>query len=117
VDTAGELLGVAPLLEVDGDLSLVPVEVAHHARAALREALSNVVRHSGAESVFVRVRSTGSKLVLHVADDGCGIPRGVSPRGLRHLEERAAAAGGRCEVTSSPRKGTTIMWEVPLPAV
>jgi signal transduction histidine kinase len=116
VDVAGELLGVRSLLEVDGDLADVPVAVADHARAALREALSNVVRHSGATSVLTRLRCQGSTLVLQVVDDGCGIPRDVTRRGLRHIEERAAAAGGRCEVTSCPRDGTTVTWEVPLPA-
>jgi signal transduction histidine kinase len=116
VDIVGELLGVRPRLEVDGDLADVPVAVADHARAALREALSNVVRHSGATSVLTRLRCQGSTLLLEVVDNGCGIPRGVTRRGLRHIEERAADVGGRCEVTSSPRNGTTVTWEVPLPA-
>ncbi|SHE67530.1 Histidine kinase-, DNA gyrase B-, and HSP90-like ATPase [Streptoalloteichus hindustanus] len=115
VDTAGELLGVRPALEVSGDVAGVPVPVADHARAALREALSNVVRHSGARSVVVRLVRDGYGLRLQVADDGCGIPPGVTRRGLRHLEERAVAAGGRCTVTSSPRSGTNVTWEVPLP--
>lgn len=112
---AGELLGVQPKLQINGDLTEVPTAVADHARAALREALSNVVRHSGARSVWVRVNRDVDGLRLQVADDGCGIPRGVTRRGLRHIEERAAAAGGRCRVASSPRSGTTVSWEVPLP--
>lgn len=114
VQIAGELLGRPPKLELDGDLGDVPVAVADHARAALREALSNVVRHSGAKTVLVRVRRGESGLLLQVTDDGCGIPRDVSKRGLRNMEERAVAAGGRCTVNSSPDSGTTITWEVPL---
>lgn len=114
VQIAGELLGRPPKLEIDGDLTDVPVPVADHARAALREALSNVVRHSGARTVLVRVRRSEPGLRLQVVDDGCGIPRDVSKRGLRNLEERAAAAGGRCTLTSSPDSGTTVTWEVPL---
>ncbi|MCI2418652.1 GAF domain-containing sensor histidine kinase [Saccharopolyspora sp. K220] len=116
VQIAGELLGRPPQLEIDGDLSAVPVPVADHARAALREALSNVVRHAGAQTVLVRVRRSESGLLLQVVDDGCGIPRDVSKRGLRNLEERAVAAGGRCAITSSPDSGTTVTWEVPLTA-
>lgn len=114
VQIAGESLGRPPKLEIEGTLSDVPVATADHARAALREALSNVVRHSGARSVLVRVRRSASELRLQVVDDGCGIPRDVSKRGLRHLEERAVAAGGRCGITSSPDSGTTVSWEVPL---
>lgn len=114
VEVAGELLGRAPQLEIDGDLGDVPVAVADHARAALREALSNVVRHSGARWVLVRVRRTRTGLSLQVVDDGCGIPRDVSKRGLRNMEERAHAADGRCTIHSSPSSGTTVTWEVPL---
>ncbi|QFZ16148.1 GAF domain-containing sensor histidine kinase [Saccharothrix syringae] len=114
--TAGELLGFEPEVRTEGDLVDVPAELADHARAALREALSNVVRHSGARRVGIAVRRTPDRLDLEVTDDGCGIPRGVAKRGLRHLGERALAAGGACEITSSPRTGTTIHWHVPLRA-
>lgn len=114
VRIAGELLGRPPQLDLHGDLTDVPVTVADHARAALREALSNVVRHSGARMVLIRVRRTDSGLFLQVTDDGCGIPKDVGKRGLRNMEERAVAAGGRCTIDSSPDSGSTITWEVPL---
>jgi signal transduction histidine kinase len=113
VATARELLGFEPDLEVLGDVAHVPVATADHARAALREALSNVVRHSGAHTVSVQLRRDINGLRLTVTDDGCGIPEGVSRRGLQHLEERAQQAGGRCAVDSSTR-GTTVRWEVPI---
>lgn len=113
VATAGELLGFPPVLEIDGELADVPADLADHARAALREALSNVVRHSGAHHVKVHIGRDGG-LRLTVSDDGCGIPEGVTHRGLKHLEERAEQAGGRCEIRSSPRRGTTVTWTVPL---
>jgi signal transduction histidine kinase len=114
VATAGELLGFEPSLELTGDLRDVPVAVADHTRAALREALSNVVRHSGAHTVAVTLCRDAEGLRLTVTDDGCGIPPGVTRRGLTHLEERARQAGGHCEVRSSARAGTTITWRVPL---
>jgi two-component system, NarL family, sensor histidine kinase DevS len=112
VAIAGELLGFAPTIDIDGDLADIPPALADHARAALREALSNVVRHSGAHHVTVHI-GLDNVLELVVADDGCGIPEGVTHRGLKHLEERAGQAGGRCVVRSSP-KGTTVTWTVPL---
>lgn len=113
VAIAGELLGFAPGLTLDGDLHDVPADLADHARAALREALSNVVRHSGAHRVDVHI-GRSAELTLSVTDDGCGIPEGVTHRGLKHLRERAAQAGGRCEITSSSRRGTTVTWSAPL---
>ncbi|AUS81632.1 sensor histidine kinase [Actinoalloteichus sp. AHMU CJ021] len=114
VATAAGLLDLTPTLDLVGGCDDVPVVVADHARAALREALSNVVRHSGARSLAVELHRYPGGLRLRVADDGCGIPRGVTRRGLLHLEERAAAAGGQCRVESSPDTGTTVTWEVPL---
>jgi len=113
VAIAGELLGFAPELVIDGDLVAVPAALADHTRAALRETLSNVVRHSGAHHVSVHIGLDG-ELRLRVTDDGCGIPEGVAHRGLKHLEERAAQAGGRCAIDSSSRTGTTVTWTVPL---
>jgi len=114
VNTAGELLGFAPSFEIHGDFTDVPPVVADHTRAALREALSNVVRHSGASAVTVSLCRDDHGLRLKVVDNGCGIPPGVARRGLLHLEERAEAAGGLCVVESSARSGTSVRWEVPL---
>jgi signal transduction histidine kinase len=114
VATAGELLGFEPSFETSGDFADVPPAVADHARAALREALSNVVRHSGASAVTVSLCQDGDGLHLKVVDNGCGIPPGVTRRGLLHLEERAEAAGGRCVVESSARTGTSVLWTVPI---
>jgi signal transduction histidine kinase len=113
VDTAGELLGFAPTLELAGDPADLPVVVADHARAALREALSNVVRHSGASQVDVRVSRDESGLRMSVRDNGCGIPPDVTRRGLRNLADRATAIGGTCTVDSSPTTGTLVTWQVP----
>ena len=113
--TAGELLGFSPILVLPADIGDVPVDVADHVRAALREALSNVVRHSGASRVEVSLRRDATCLRLRVADNGCGIPQDVTRRGLNHIQERARQAGGRCVVRSSARRGTTVTWQAPLP--
>jgi signal transduction histidine kinase len=113
VATAGELLGFPPTLTLTGDSADLPVAIADHARAALREALSNVVRHAGATSVEVRVDRDTSGLRLSVRDNGCGIPADVTRRGLRNIADRAAAVGGRCDVESTPSAGTHVTWWVP----
>lgn len=115
VRTAGELLGCSPTVNITGDTATIPPSTADHARAALREALSNVVRHSGARSLHVAVLADAKRLRLQVSDDGCGIPDGVARRGLRNLADRATAAGGRCVIDSSARNGTTVIWQVPRP--
>lgn len=116
VRVAGELLGYPPTLELSGELSDIPAERADHVRAALREALSNVVRHSGASTTRVELHRTASEVRLRVRDNGCGVPGGVARRGLRHLEERAEANGGRFSLTSSADHGTQVSFDLPLGA-
>lgn len=113
VGTAGELLGFAPTLTLAGDPTDLPVAVADHARAALREALANVVRHAGASKVDVVVDASGDALRLSVRDNGCGIPADVTRRGLRNIADRAAAVGGHVDVRSSASTGTEVIWSAP----
>ncbi|WP_116044520.1 GAF domain-containing sensor histidine kinase [Amycolatopsis palatopharyngis] len=114
VRIAGELLGFPPTLELSGELADIPAERADHVRAALREALSNVVRHSGASETRVTLYRDEHEVRLRVRDNGCGVPRDVAKRGLQHLAERASGAGGKFFVNSSPSLGTLVAFDVPL---
>jgi signal transduction histidine kinase len=114
VRIAGELLGYPPTLELSGEFADVPAERADHIRAALREALSNVVRHSGASETRVTLARDSDGVKLRVRDNGSGVPQGVATRGLRHLAERADAAGGKFFLNSSPSLGTLVAFDLPL---
>lgn len=69
----------------------------------LREAITNVVRHSGASSCRVRI----GRNWLTVADDGTGSAMLSYGNGLRGLSERVVEAGGVLRVVSDER-GTTV---------
>ncbi|MET8993593.1 histidine kinase [Amycolatopsis sp. NPDC004169] len=114
VRIAGELLGYPPTLELSGEFADIPAERADHIRAALREALSNVVRHSGASETRVTLTRDSRGVKLRVRDNGSGVPQGVATRGLRHLAERADAAGGKFFLNSSPSLGTLVAFDLPL---
>ena len=75
----------------------------------LREAVTNVVRHSGATSCAVGIgRST-----LSVTDNGRGCSGRPDGNGLRGLRERVAAAGGTLHVRPGPGgRGTTLRVEL-----
>lgn len=103
----------APGLEVEVDIaehvSAAPaVEVALHRIAA--EALANVVRHSGARRVALRVRD-GRHVELEVSDDGAGLGAATttagSGLGLASMRQRAEEVGGTLEVLTSD-SGTTV---------
>ncbi|WP_203922714.1 sensor histidine kinase [Rugosimonospora africana] len=116
VDAAAASLGFRPGLRLDGPIdSVVPEQVRPDLLAALREALSNVVKHARATSVTVRVAVTQGQLRLTVADDGVGVPSDVDERsGLLNLRQRAARHGGEVRVTATGDSGITVEWTVPL---
>ena len=132
VDEMTPLLGFDPSLRLGAGLRAVADEdgPAEQALAALREALSNAARHSGATAVDVTVDVTSDdNLSVLVTDDGVGIPDGVSRSGLRNLAARASTLGGTFRLSPAPagpdghkppdRPGTRLEWLVPLqvPAV
>ena len=78
------------------------------------EALTNVVRYSGAGGARVTVRETGDTLLVEVGDDGRGGADPAAGTGLRGLDDRVAAIGGRLTVTSPAGGGTTIRAELPV---
>lgn len=81
-----------------------------------QEALNNVVRHAQAPSVVVRLEGNREGVLLEVADSGTGFDLDA-PRnghlGLRSMEERAAAVGGRLEVETQKGHGTRIRLRLP----
>jgi signal transduction histidine kinase len=94
--------------------TVVSAEVAGHALAVLREAMSNVVRHAKATTVTVSVAAT-DRLCVQVTDDGIGMPDGGRRSGLVNLADRAARLGGTFETGPAPNgAGTRVSWAVPL---
>lgn len=75
----------------------------------VREALTNVRKHSGSAVCRVRLRFDAHPFLVEVADEGRGF--GASQAGgygLVGMRERAAGIGGRLEVVSTQGKGTTV---------
>ena len=101
-----------------------PSAVAYEIMRILREALTNIARHSRARSVSVRLAAQPFGLVLEIADDGVGfaVPDDFSGLqsaghfGLVGMEERARTVGGGLRVEATPGAGTRISVKVPLGA-
>lgn len=115
VGAAGEALGFAPSLQVEGPVDTdVPASVAEHVVAVLTEALSNVARHAHARRVDV-VLSVADEVVLSVTDDGVGLAHevGAGEGGLGNLRSRAELLGGSLRVVAPECGGTRLVWRVP----
>jgi signal transduction histidine kinase len=83
-----------------------------------QECLSNVVKHSRARRVTLRVRRDVQSLRLSVSDDGCGFVQGQtgsSGFGSRNIVERARAMRGTAFIDSKPGEGTCVEVVLPIP--
>jgi signal transduction histidine kinase len=100
-------------VSVDVATDRCPAEAEATAYFVVAEALTNVARYSKASSAQVRVRKGPDSLVVEVVDDGIGGADPSAGSGLRGLDDRVAAIGGRMEVVSEPGAGTTIRAVIP----
>jgi len=82
---------------------------------AVREATTNVIRHSRARRCELEVRRAGDVAELEVRDDGVGPPGAAGEgSGLRGLGERLTEAGGALDVGPAPAGGFKLVARVPI---
>lgn len=107
--------GIDSSLDFRGPIdTLVDTELGDEASAVLREALTNVVRHSQATRVDISVAVTVTTLRIVVSDNGHGIGNTSRRSGISNLEQRAVHRGGSFSITDRQPTGTTLDWVVPL---
>jgi two-component system, NarL family, sensor kinase len=104
-------------LQIAGDLDQLPAAVEVAAYRIVAEALTNAVRHAGADTCSVRVERE-RWLTIDVIDDGVGLPAEPSGRGGVGLESmctRASELGGECVVENAAPHGTAVRVRLPAP--
>ncbi|WP_273654897.1 sensor histidine kinase [Cellulomonas fimi] len=98
-------------------LALAPAATQAAAYFVVAEALTNVTKHSGAQSVLVEATvvdgPTGPALRVVVADDGKGGATAAPGSGLDGLRSRVAALDGTFDLDSPAGGGTRLTVEVP----
>jgi signal transduction histidine kinase len=114
VDEYAETMDFTPALTLQGPLdSVVPVKVRSQILAAVREGLSNVVRHAAASHVEVEVLISGDDVVARIIDNGVGFAETGRESGLRNLRERAKSLGGTVKVEAVHPHGTLLELRAP----
>lgn len=79
----------------------------------LKEAVTNIVKHSGAKRCVITIDETMTGLTVQIDDDGIGLPK-IDPRlgnGLRGMKERIEFVNGSLSISS--QQGTSIKVSVP----
>ena len=85
----------------------------------LREAVSNIIKHSGASRCSIRCLVSNGDFQLAIQDNGRGIPLELDGRldrghGMASMKHRAKQLQGQCLVESGPGYGTVIRLTLPL---
>ena len=117
--------GIDPAVETLANRAPMPVEVVEKlgervpkpvelaAYFVVSEALTNVAKYAHASRALIRVGRENGRLVVEVADDGIGGADPSRGTGLRGLEDRVLALGGRLDVTSPVGTGTRVIARIP----
>lgn len=99
-----------------------PPEVETAVFRAVQEAIVNIARHAGAESVLIQGTVDGAALTIEIEDDGVGFepaavvtaPGSLRGVGLLGMRERIEIIGGTVIVESEPGRGTRVVMHVPI---
>ncbi len=96
--------------------SQVSLAACNHLYRIAQEALSNAVRHAGAHTVRVELRTERERLRLRISDDGGGFGKQHTQHagmGLRTMRHRANAIGARLSIAAGRHGGTVVTCECP----
>lgn len=108
-DEFARLYGIRVELSSTGTEQEISAQQREVVALVVREALSNVRKHSGSSICRVKMAFAARPFLIEVSDEGRGFTsKGGSGYGLMGMRERAAGIGGRLEVVSTEGRGTTV---------
>jgi signal transduction histidine kinase/ligand-binding sensor domain-containing protein len=116
------LAGLRYRLEVPPQLPPLPIspELRHNVFLAAKEAINNVVKHSGADAAWLRLRLETGRFTLEIEDNGRGVAIGADKKGrngLRNMRKRLEEIGGGFTMGSGREGGTLVSFTAPLAPV
>ncbi|MCM3454616.1 sensor histidine kinase [Heyndrickxia oleronia] len=122
ITIAEELIQVQEILQAAGiayhhegltDLSNIPPLTQNIISMCLKEAVTNVVKHSKAKNCSITIQSTTDSLRFIVKDDGIGLNnKNENGNGLKGMEERLSLIDGI--LLLSHQKGTSLELQIPI---
>jgi signal transduction histidine kinase len=111
-------IGCSPVKPVDIPSRCLGSRARHSLLLAFKEALNNIIKHSGATRVDLSIRVEKENVVVSIADNGSGIRETDAPlpgsQGLGGMRERMRDHGGECEILAGPAGGTMVYLILPL---
>ncbi len=118
IHSLGEARNIAIDFRADEGVEemVLPMEVCRNLYLIVKEALNNLVKHSGACEAAVLLTRAKNTVTVSISDNGRGFDPGqaTARNGLRNMQIRAAEAGGYLDVVSEPGKGSRIKFSFPV---
>jgi signal transduction histidine kinase len=112
------LAGIACRLRVAESITQHPLnsKLRHGIFLAFKEALNNVVRHSGATEVEIKIEHVNDQLAISIRDNGKGLAANpaLGKDGLSGMSERLRQLGGECRIESNSGRGTLVEFRLNL---
>jgi signal transduction histidine kinase len=113
--------GIAVRCEFSGFGSRLMPELETALFRVVQEAITNIAKHSGADTVLIQCLQRDDRISIEIEDDGKGfLPASLPPPaarerglGLMGMRERVELFGGTLELDSAPGSGTRIAVSVP----
>ena len=109
-----DVAGLQTHLEAEGNLTHIPSPLAHGLYRCAQEAVTNVLRHSKAENLWIQLIEQDENIQLSIKDDGCGCDELMEGNGLRGIQSRTDEMRGTLEFSSPASGGFIVTLKVPV---
>jgi len=113
--------GVEVQVDISGEPRALPEQMEQNLLRIAQEGVTNVLKHSGASKIWLKLHTEARKIYLRIADNGKGFEQKEAFSmagghfGLIGMRERAEQMGGELRLASHPGEGTELEVTVPLP--
>jgi signal transduction histidine kinase len=111
------LSGIACHCTLDEDIEMSDEQIATTIVRIFQEALTNIIRHSGATEVSISLSELDGRVTLQISDNGRGITiqeiDSPTAYGIMGMRERAAICQAELTIRGTPGKGTTVRLSMP----
>jgi signal transduction histidine kinase len=103
-------------LDVPEDLGIYDPVRAETILRCIQEIITNAVRHSGSQNLWIALVKTPDGVEVRARDDGRGVKQLRSGNGLIGMRERVEQVGGHLEMESTPNTGFRLRLRIPTAA-
>ena len=100
-------------LDVPEDLGIYDPGRAETILRCVQEIITNAVRHSGAQNLWIASAKTPHAVEIRARDDGRGVRQLKPGNGLTGMRERIEQVGGQLEIESAPSMGFRLRARIP----